>query len=97
MYCNIENYVMQHQNYVLQYLKQKYCNIAKTSVATTQKSHGNIRKTFVATIQKSHCNIRESSFATSKKTHCNTRETGRKSIQKQLLAHHLELVGGRRE
>jgi hypothetical protein len=48
---------------VLQYLKQQYCNITKTSVATTPKSH---------------CNIRKSSVATSQKTHCNTGETVKK-------------------
>jgi hypothetical protein len=45
MYCNIENYVLQH-------LKQYYCSITKTSVATTQKSHCNIQKSFVAIFKK---------------------------------------------
>jgi hypothetical protein len=46
-----------------------YCNIEKTSVATTQKSH---------------CNIRKSSVATSQKTHCNTGETAKKKYKTAL-------------
>jgi hypothetical protein len=66
MQCNIEKKLLQQQKistatikkYILQHLKQYYCDIAKTSIATTPKNP-NIQKTICYNISKNHCNTGE--------------------------------------
>jgi hypothetical protein len=47
MYCNIENYVLQHRKIYIATSKNMYCNISNSSTTTSQKStmkHGNRKK-----------------------------------------------------